>query len=180
MRPLLLIALLLIFVTSALAQTKTYPDRETTSIERAYVGLALDQKNPAVCAKIAPNAVETDRMLQAGRQVYYVRSACYMYLAQMELKPEYCINVKQASDRFFATGWHFKKATCEKLAKSEKPVMIAYALDYRIVMKALGYTDGELKNRTWSQFYNEVRTDNSMANRIQRMPDFTNLPIMPE
>ena len=154
--------------------------RDVTPVEKAYVGFALDQKNPTVCAKISPLALETNRMLMAGRQVYFTRSACFMYLAQLTLKPEYCSAVKEAPGGFFVKGWYFMQKNCEKLASSGKPLQMAFTVDAQLIMKHLGYSEAELNGRSWIQFYQDIRLnqDKSLPDRIKRMLDFTRIHML--
>lgn len=176
-RPLRILLVLAVILTSIAlpAAAQVAPTREPTNVERAYIGFALDQKNPDICAKISPFAIDVDRFFLPGRQVFYTRSSCYMQLALMTLKPEYCAVVQPAKNTFFATGWYYTRENCEKFAKSEKPVMIAYAINYPIVMKTLGYTEFERKGRDWGKFYTDIREnqDKSLQRRINKMPDFS-------
>lgn len=185
MRLLVLTALLLLAAAPALAQNHTPANttpRDTTSVERSYIYFALDQKNPQICAKIFPFAIDSDRLQPSGKQVFYSRSACYMLLALTQLKPEYCKEVRRAPNGFFTQGWYYTEANCEKHAKAEKPLEIAYSMDYNAIMKILGYTEGERKGRSWAQFYQDIRLnqDKSLQTRIDKMLDFTKTMIVEE
>lgn len=157
--------------------------RDPTRIEEAYVGLALDLKNPTVCAKISPNAKKTDRMQLRGRQVFYTRSFCFMHLAIQEKKPEYCSAVHQAPDGFMAQGWFYAPGICKRMASDpeQKPVL-AYGLDYEIVMRMLGYIESERRGRSWGQFYSDIHEnqDKSLPARLRKMPDFSKSQLIVE
>ncbi len=154
--------------------------RDVTPVEKAYVNFALDQKNPAVCAKISPLARETNRFLTTGRQVFFTRSACFMYVAQITLKPEYCSAVKEAPGSFFAKGWYFTQKNCERLVATGRTLQMAFTVDAQLIMKHLGYGEAELNGRSWIQFYQDIRKnqDKSLPDRIKRMLDFTKIQML--
>lgn len=169
-------ALLACLITAgAFAAAPPQPTRDATYVEKVYIGFALDQKNSDICAKISPTALETDRWQMKGRQIFYTRSSCFMQVALMLQKLPLCGAVVPAQDTFFLTGWYYSQKNCERMAKAEKPIIPAFAIDYEIVMKSLGYIESERNGRSWSKFYQDIRSnqDKSLQSRIDKLPDFS-------
>jgi hypothetical protein len=144
-------------------------------LERAYVGLAMDMEDHAVCKKISPRALERAPFNSFGTQVYYTRSACFFYLAARTLNPYLCGEVKEAKGGLFTSGSYFSAASCERLVGQGHSMVAQFPFDHELVLRALGYTDADLRDEGWTEFYYGFQRDNdgSLQHRLKNLPDFS-------
>ena len=149
--------------------------RAPTPLERAYVGFALDQENHEICSKISPRSLERASFNSPGTRKYYTRSACFLYLAHRTLNSYLCQEVREAKGWFLRSGKYFSRENCENLVKSGKPQRANMGFNHEIILRALGYTEVDLKEQDWLEFYHGFRrrNDGSLQHRIKDLPDFS-------
>lgn len=170
----LAVFLFLILETCLLGPALAEETRQPKPLEHAYIGFALDLEDHNVCQKISPRALERAPFNSPGTQVYYSRSACFLYLAHRTLNPYFCREVRQAKSGFLQSGSHFSREKCEALVKSGQPFRASMGFDHELILRAMGYTEADLKDGSWSDFYHGFwrRNDGSMQHRVKNLPDF--------
>ena len=168
--------LLVIFSILFWAQSTTAAEtRSPTPLERAYVGFALDQGNHEICRKISPRSLERASFNSPGTRKYYTRSACFLYLAHRTLNSYLCQEVREAKGWFLRSGKYFSRENCENLVKSGNSQRANMGFDHEVILRALGYTEVDLGEQDWLEFYHGFRrrNDGSLQHRIKDLPDFS-------
>lgn len=168
--------LLVIFSILFWAQSTTAAEtRSPTPLERAYVGFALDQGNHEICRKISPRSLERASFNSPGTRKYYTRSACFLYVAHLTLNSYLCQEVREAKGWFLRSGKYFSRENCENLVKSGNSQRANMGFDHEVILRALGYTEVDLGEQDWLEFYHGFRrrNDGSLQHRIKDLPDFS-------
>ena len=168
--------LLVIFSILFWAQSTTATEtRSPTPLERAYVGFALDQGNHEICRKISPRSLERASFNSPGTRKYYTRSACFLYVAHLTLNSYLCQEVREAKGWFLRSGKYFSRENCENLVKSGNSQRANMGFDHEVILRALGYTEVDLGEQDWLEFYHGFRrrNDGSLQHRIKDLPDFS-------
>ncbi len=169
---------LLLLTTPALAA-----DRAPLPLERAYLGFALDVERHEVCAKISPRAVDRASLSAPGRQVYYVRSHCFMTLARRTGNPHFCQFVTEARAPGL-DGGTFTPDLCRAGLADGRFFRASIGFDHKLIGQALGFTDADVKAQYqvhparpyWTEFYYAFVRRLGAAEfqrRLGRLPDFS-------
>ena len=110
-----------------------------------------------------------------GTRIYYTRSMCFLYLAHRTLNPYLCKSVIEAKGLFFRSGKYFSRENCEMLVKNGTQLRANLFFDHEIILRALGYSENDLNEQDWLEFYHSLnrRNEGSLQQRIEYLPDFS-------
>ncbi len=157
-------------------------ERKPNAFERAYIAIALDIESHEPCRKISPRAIVRAPFNSPGTRVYFARSRCFFVVAHQTLNPYICRWVVPASDSA-SKGGYFTRANCQALVAKGRAYNVHLSFDHGLVLKALGYTDEDVKRRfprhpeedSWMFFYHDFfrRADGSLQRRLKNLPDFS-------
>lgn len=122
-------------------------DFPVNRLEASYIELAVRFADPAMCAKISPQAYRGSPGARPGEQAHFVRSVCYQQLALRLEDRRLCQEVKELRVGAW-DGSHVSPRACLKMVQAgELPGDAGYSADEvtaELILRYLGYETGQL------------------------------------
>lgn len=159
--------------------------RDPTDFERVYTVLALEFEEHRYCAKISPQARILASFNSSGRQVYFERSQCFMYLAPRTQNAALCREVREF-EHFWYSGDYFSERHCRSQIAAGVVFRASlgwpFSVSHEKVLRAAGYGEDDLRRRfpdrdpagAWFDFFRDFRRrgDGTLRQRLLGLPDF--------
>lgn len=146
--------------------------RAPTDIESAYVGVAAALKDPELCSRISPAA------LNRVRKPVLTRSLCYYHVALATQSPDYCSEAAPVPSETGMMAWLDPERCAHQvdvLSKVQRARTPPTNLD--AFFTALGYSEGDAEPHGWLGFLDATIADPSaleeLKNRLKTAPDFS-------
>jgi len=173
------IVLLVLFRPSPLRAETRKPKR----LERTYTALVTHGYSASLCEKISPKAMNRSLFNSRGTQIYFQRSACFLYAATIELNNAYCNQAIEAQ-ALLNNGSFFSPESCRKIVAKGEPWRATIGIaDHEELLRAAGFDDEDLfeavpnanPDMAWMDFYYHLQRNSGgrLQQSFERLPDFS-------
>ncbi len=179
-------------VLRVLGDTTAQPLRDPNPYEQFYFNVAVANREPVLCGKIAPNVGEGSIFSSEGRQATLLRSECYYYIAISIPDPALCGHVKPVSSLGLHGGALNPQACLEEIKKTSQPRWwgdyVRGGIDITELKKilfSLGYTEQDTPPDTradkttddggyrYLELFNQELRKPSFVSKVKTLPSFS-------